>query len=250
MRVEEAPDGFRGVQCRGWSIELQRPRDRRVRTRLAGPLVPRTGDGDQLHASTVGAVRDRRGDRTGAADRRPGAAVDPAPGADQRGHGWAVNPDRTSGAGTAVVPLAHAPGVGDGLVRGTVDVDHRDRRGRRAGAEHGHLDRRPATLGKTVGRIGTQDHRLRRPEVWGRPAGDQVAPPDRTRLPPPDASPPAGRRPGSGQRAWAGSLRPVPRPPRDALPADRIDLRARTIQVEGKPKVLPPAVVSLASTRP
>src|SRR6266496_3940708 len=119
----------------------------------------------------------------------------------------------------------------------------------------------------------------------------------------PDASPPAGRRPGSGQRAWAGSLRPVPRPPRDALPADRIDqgaaraarqhpgcmqlllpaqpeeiadgvrlligppsadrlpdlvdleivrigLRARTIQVEGKPKVLPPAVVSLASTRP
>jgi hypothetical protein len=30
----------------------------------------------------------------------------------------------------------------------------------------------------------------------------------------------------------------------------RIDLRARTIQVEGKPKVLPPAVVSLASTRP
>src|SRR6266545_3815969 len=29
----------------------------------------------------------------------------------------------------------------------------------------------------------------------------------------------------------------------------RIDLRARTIQVEGKPKVLPPAGVSLASTR-
>jgi hypothetical protein len=46
-----------------------------------------------------------------------------------------------------------------------------------------HLDRRPATLGKTVGRIGTQDHRIRRPEVWGRPAGYQVAPPDRTRLP-------------------------------------------------------------------
>src|SRR6266511_611104 len=122
MRVEEAPDGFRGVDCRGWWIQLQPPRDRRVRARLAGPLVTRTGDGDQLDASTARAVRDRRGDRTGGADRGLGAVVDPAPGADECGHRWSDSP---SGCTTGSNPATSATPHWSDAARGTLMASRR-----------------------------------------------------------------------------------------------------------------------------
>src|SRR6202012_3784926 len=117
---EELPDGLGGVQLvRRWVALLEEGA-------AAGPLVFAAVDGDQFDAAPVRAGGGRCGERGPGRDIGCAALIDLEPERVDVRDRWPVD-------GARGVPTV----IGDQLVGGAVDVDHRGRVWRRTGVEHG-----------------------------------------------------------------------------------------------------------------